>query len=68
MSHKNSDIYEKLIDKEQNKNTAIAGHSSGHSVHGGNKGNGSLLSRIEDVKSSKEFLEECTYFIGLKGT
>jgi hypothetical protein len=26
-----------------------------------------LLSRIDEVKTSKDFFEECTYFIELKG-
>lgn len=34
--------------------------------HSGGRG-GTLLSKIEDIKTSKQFLEECTYFIGLAG-
>ena len=58
MSHHKVDLHEKLLD---NKEAPAHGH--GHS----GKGNGTLLSRIEDIKTSREFLEECTYFIGLKG-
>lgn len=31
------------------------------------KAKGPLLGRIDEIKSAKEFLEECTYYIGLKG-
>jgi hypothetical protein len=61
MSH-SSDIREPLLQSSQKKAA-----SSSHHVHSGKGGNGTLLSRIEDVKTSKQFLEECTYFVGLKG-
>ena len=28
---------------------------------------GTVLSRINDITSSKDFLDECTYYISLKG-
>ena len=62
MSHtKNLEIYDKLLDNDMSRDAA------GSSGHGEKKPSGPLLSRLDQITSSKEFLEECTYFIGLKG-
>ena len=59
-THK-KDLYEKLIDKVGGEDT----HSP--AVKKPIYGVDTLMSRIDTIKTSKEFLEECTYFIGLNG-
>jgi hypothetical protein len=57
-----SGIYEKLIDGEQDKEALNPEQASL-----AQKAAGPLLNRINNIQSAKEFLEECTYYIGLKG-
>ncbi len=52
-----SQMYESLIEKGAQQENQTNAHSE--------ENKGPLLGRIEEIKTSKDFLEECTYFIGL---